>query len=246
MITTRRTAPTALKIALAGTLAVTALAACGDDTDDEATGDTARASASEAGGNAEFCDAFLALDQAFAQAPEDPAQIEDFAAENITPNLTAARETVPDELSSDVATMADAVDTFVAGGGDFAALDTPEFAEAAGRVYPELEAGPTVFSLTNDSDAGELHEMAIMKLKDGVDLTLDELLALPEDEAQQHVESPPTGAFAPPGASGGTTVELTSGRYVYVCFIPVGTTLDAEGSGPPHFMEGMAGEFTVE
>jgi hypothetical protein len=41
------------------------------------------------------------------------------------------------------------------------------------------------------------------------------------------------------------TADLTPGEYVYACFIPTGTTMDAEGTGAPHFMEGMMGSLTV-
>ena len=39
--------------------------------------------------------------------------------------------------------------------------------------------------------------------------------------------------------------DLAPGEYVAVCFIPVGTMPDHEGTGPPHFVEGMKQEFTV-
>ena len=45
--------------------------------------------------------------------------------------------------------------------------------------------------------------------------------------------------------------DLEEGRYVAICFIPVGTTPDVLASGappedtPPHFMEGMVTELTV-
>jgi hypothetical protein len=36
-----------------------------------------------------------------------------------------------------------------------------------------------------------------------------------------------------------------SQRLAVVCFVPIGTTMDAEGTGPPHAMEGMTQEVTV-
>ncbi len=37
-----------------------------------------------------------------------------------------------------------------------------------------------------------------------------------------------------------------TGNYAALCFIPVGTTSEeTEGTGPPHFTEGMAAEFEV-
>jgi hypothetical protein len=58
--------------------------------------------------------------------------------------------------------------------------------------------------------------------------------------------------FAPPSLGSWVKVDLDPGRYVALCFIPVGTTPDMIQSGAPpaedtpaHFMEGMVTEFTV-
>jgi hypothetical protein len=205
--------------------------------------------------------------------PEDPAELEAFVAERVTPKIEKVEANVPEVIATDVGVMTTAVDSVVSS-GDFSAFETPEFTEAQGTVYPALsemcgyaklevtavdysyegvpetmEAGTTVLVLDNQSQSGEYHEMGIVKLKDGADISLDELLALPEEETEQYIDpsSFGIGAYAAPGQSGGTTFELTPGRWIYACFIPVGTTDPAqEGSGPPHFMEGMAGEFTVE
>ncbi len=98
--------------------------------------------------------------------------------------------------------------------------------------------------LSNEADT-EFHEIGLVKLKDGVDVPLDELFSMPEEESEKLIESF-SAAYAAAGTVSGTTVDLTPGRWVYACFIPVGTTADTEGTGPPHFMEGMSGEFTVE
>jgi hypothetical protein len=48
------------------------------------------------------------------------------------------------------------------------------------------------------------------------------------------------------------TAELDPGRYVAICFVPVGATPEALESGAPldeedsHFMHGMLAELTVE
>ena len=73
---------------------------------------------------------------------------------------------------------------------------------------------------------------------------LQELLALPEEQALQKVV-PAGTAFASPAGSDTAFVRLTPGRYGVVCFIPEGTRPPAEGSGPPHFTLGMKGELTV-
>ena len=63
----------------------------------------------------------------------------------------------------------------------------------------------------------------------------------------------PGASFAAPGESDTLFVDLEPGRYVIVCFLPVGATPDnmealesGELQGPPHFTEGMVEEFTVE
>ncbi len=218
---------------------------------------------------AAFCDAFVAIDTAMASAPEDPSQMADYVAENITPNVEAIRANLPSEVADEVTVMIDAVET-VASTGDFSAFESPEFGAASGVVYPYLEdgcglpavkalavdysyggvpealaAGHTLFLLTNNSEAGEMHEMGLVKLKDGVDVPLEDLLTMPEKQSNKLIDHFAGGIFAPPGVTSGTTVDLTPGRWVYACFIPVGSVNGKEGKGKPHFMEGMSGEFTV-
>jgi hypothetical protein len=267
---------------LVGGVLIAGLAACGDDDEDAGTdasdegattteaseegGDLAAASASP-----EFCEGFHGLDTAFANAPEDPAQLEAFVTEQVDPNVALIEANIPTEVGDSIETMLAGVEELKAT-GDMAAFQTPEFAAAQGEVYPwladgcgwqsldvtgvdfafegvpeELEAGMTVITLENGTESGELHEIALMKLADDADITLDELLALSQEEAQQYLdpEVPPVFAFAMPGQTNGISADLAPGDYVYACFIPTGTTMEAEGQGAPHFMEGMAGELTV-
>lgn len=107
----------------------------------------------------------------------------------------------------------------------------------------EVDAGE--YGLMLDNQGTEWHEIIVMRKNDGVTASAQELLAMPEEEAMT-MASQVGAAFAAPGKTSGTVVDLTPGDYVAVCFIPVGTTgLDVEGEGPPHFMEGMVAEFTV-
>jgi hypothetical protein len=114
-------------------------------------------------------------------------------------------------------------------------------------IDDSLDAGPNVVTLQNDGE--ELHEVALFRFNDGVELTVDELLALPEEEALGSV-TPAGSGFAMPGATGYTVIDLTPGRYMAACFIPVGTTPDLlesgeEPQGEPHALQGMATEFEV-
>ena len=89
-----------------------------------------------------------------------------------------------------------------------------------------------------------------MKIADGEERSIDELLALPQEEVEA-VVSDVGFVFAPPSLGSWTTLDLEPGRYAALCFIPVGTTPDVLQSGAPpeegpgHFMEGMVTEFTV-
>jgi hypothetical protein len=260
------------------------LGACGgDDGDDTASDDTpggtsspgSSSRSSSSGGStagADFCEGFVALDQAFATPPEDPAGMEAFLSEQVAPALDRVRSDVPAEVAEPVGTMVATADEVVAS-GDMSAFEDPAFASAQGEVYPQLgglcgfeqvdvtavddgyegfpaqlAAGTAVVTLDNASAAGELHEMVLIKLAEGDRTSLDDLFAMSEEEAADHFDptSPPVAVLAAADQVGGTSVELTPGRYVYACFIPVGTTsFEAEGAGPPHVTEGMAGELAV-
>ncbi len=215
-----------------------------------------------------FCESFIAIDAATANAPEDPAELEAYLADEVLPLADETRDNAPEELAEPVGVMVDALDT-LAETGDFSAFDDPAFVDAQAEVYPALgetcgyqevtatavdygyqgvpatlEAGPTVFVIDNQSTAGEAHEIGVVRLVDGVTETAEQLLALPEEEAATKIEYA-GGAFAPAGGTGGISMDLAPGRYVYACFIPTGSIGDQEGTGAPHFTAGMFGEFTV-
>jgi hypothetical protein len=194
------------------------------------------------------------------------AALEEFGT-TVEPLLARVEETAPEEIAGDVETAAsmarEAITT-----GDTAALDGPEFQEADAAMdeymlaecgYEQVEsvgvdfayegipatvpAGTTAITFTNEGE--ELHEIGLARINDDVTLSVEELLALPEEQAMTMVTFT-GGAFAEPGASDTTFLGLEPGRYAAVCFIPEGTTHDTEGSGPPHFALGMLAEFTVE
>ena len=104
--------------------------------------------------------------------------------------------------------------------------------------------------ITFENNGSEYHELALARINDDVDLSAEELLALPQDEAEEKVTFL-NGAFAAPGETGYTAVDLAPGRYLAACFVPSGMTPaaveenpDFEG-GEPHFMQGMFTEFTA-
>ena len=92
---------------------------------------------------------------------------------------------------------------------------------------------------------------------------IEDLLALPEEEVEPFFAGLQFVTIALPGTSdtpgvvepeGGAAAVDGAGRYIYVCSFPQGTTVEdienatgpLEGDTPPHFVLGMAGEFTVE
>ena len=140
-------------------------------------------------------------------------------------------------------------------GSDAAAALEVTATEYAFEGLPETVPVGTEFTFTNGGK--EAHELVLLNIPDDEKRPVEELLALPPEEAQKL--GPPQGvAVAAPGQDGmvvdGTLVAEKPGRYVAVCFVPVGTTELPEGppqegeeqGGPPHFTQGMVREFTVE
>jgi uncharacterized cupredoxin-like copper-binding protein len=236
---------------------VLSVGGCGDD-DDDADG---------AADNA-FCTAGPAVDAALAPEEPDPAAIEAAVA--------AAEAAAPEEIEDDVQTAVSGVREALAT-ENFDLFETDEMGEALSSIneyyvsdcgfeeiavngteyafagVPEtVKAGPALLRLSNEGQ--EFHEAIVFRVNDGVDLSVTEILELPEEEAGTMVEE--MGAtFAEPGDAGATTLSLQPGRYAMVCFIPEGMTPQAaeeaeqsgtEPEGAPHFTLGMASEFTVE
>lgn len=219
-----------------------------------------------------YCTAHLALEAAMSSG--DPAMI--------GPAVNAVTESAPAEIADALAVAIEsgqtdgpptpefveaygAVTAWVSENCGFASLDVLATDYAFGGIPDEVPAGPTVVSLTNDGE--EMHEIILIRRNDGVTTPVEELLALPEEEAFAQVQFL-SAAFAAPGEVGHTVVDLAPGEYIALCFIPVGTTLEVfeqmsaameapagsgapEGSAPagsepaPHFAHGMIQEFTV-
>jgi hypothetical protein len=101
------------------------------------------------------------------------------------------------------------------------------------------------YAVTLANEGQELHELALVRLAEGEERSIEELISLPEEPELTEVG----GSFACPGTSAEpVAVEIdTPGRYVMICFIPVGTlpTTTEPVEGPPHASQGMVKEFTV-
>ena len=166
--------------------------------------------------------------------------------------VTAIRSSLEsgEDLTSDVTYQAadEVVDVFVAGSCGYDTIPVSAVEYAFVGLPATVPAGRTTFAFTNNG--AEIHEMVVFRINDDVTETIDELLALPEDEALAKVQFVGS-TFATQGATDIETLELTPGKYVALCFVPVGTTEvepadgNAEPLGPPHFTEGMQATFTV-
>jgi plastocyanin len=142
---------------------------------------------------------------------------------------------------------------YVKGNCGFTDLSVVGTEYAFGGIPSKVAAGPAV--ITFDNDGNEVHEVVILKVKDGVTESMEELLALPENQARKKLDpSVGAGTFAVPGETGYTAVEFTPGRYAAICFVTQGMTMEVmedvetggtEPEGAPHFMAGMVQEFEV-
>jgi plastocyanin len=108
--------------------------------------------------------------------------------------------------------------------------------EYAFQGMPEtLQAGRVAIRLENAGT--EPHQMSIVRIT--TDATVEELLLLPEKEANRQIEEA-GNLFARPGDSQRRVLDLAPGDYGYVCFV------STKASDGPHAFHGMVGEFTVE
>ena len=129
---------------------------------------------------------------------------------------------------------------------------------------PSTIVAGTTLTLANESSM-ELHEFVAIRLPDDETRSAEELLQLPPEELAAFFQFVSTVIITPPSAPEGFAVEgdgtLTEpGRYLVICAIPTGADPDeylaaaaeSEGGppqvdgGPPHFVNGMFAEVTVE
>ncbi len=208
------------------------------------------------------------MDKAFFGLPNDPDAMAQFVEANITPYIEPTIANAPPELADGVQVMFDALDQALTE-SDFSAFGTPEYVAAQSEVYPQLAevcglgsldtiaidygfegipatlpAGTTIVTIDNQSAAGEFHELTIARFNDGVTETAEQILALSGEDAAARVMLQ-ASASAEAGEIGGATINLVPGRYLYACFVPMGSIGAQEGDGAPHYTAGMYGEFTV-
>lgn len=245
---------------------------------DTATTASTRGPGSSPSNDGAYCKAALAIDTSpgpdidfeTASDAEVAAGVKAYATDTLGPLLDDVEAVAPEELADVVATYHKAV-AKVAATGDPSAFDDPAVAKAGqtahaydlktcgyeqadvvatdyafGGIATSYGSGPVSFEVSNKGK--EVHEMIVLRVKDGVDLSASEILALPEDQARQSVDT--VGSMDPlaPGDSDYVVVDLEPGRYLATCFLPKGaTSMDAMPSadGEPHAALGMVQEFTV-
>ena len=138
-----------------------------------------------------------------------------------------------------------------------------EAVDYAFEGLPDSVPAGTKLTLTNSSEV-EAHELVAFRIPDGETRSVEELLALPEEELMSMMSGPPATVLMAPPAGGeqiaavgdGTLSE--PGRYALVCFIPTGADpaalMEESGpdgppqvdGGPPHMVHGMHAELVVQ
>ena len=254
-----------------------------DDDDDTAASPSGSASEAEAGDVEAYCDAVFEIETVaepdidFESLSEDEQKeaAKKFASEELVPLTDDIQANTPAEIEDDIAILIGAVEK-VAETGDFSAFEEPAVEEAGDNAHAfdlencgwnavdvaateyefdgvaaEYEPGAVSFDFVNNGK--ELHEFILVKKKADTTETFDELLELPQEEAQEKIEQVDS-VFGAPGDDDYIVADLDEGEYMGICFIPVGLTPEAaqaaeeggeEPQGPPHFTRGMKVEFTV-
>lgn len=154
--------------------------------------------------------------------------------------------------SKKVAKAAGAIDEYVVANCGFLVLEVSGIDYEYQGIPAALVAGTQVFQLTNDAPK-ESHELVLMLVKPGVNISAKKLVSLPEKKADKKATFV-GAAFVEPGESAILIGSLEPGRYVYACFVATGgsTSADEHGGGEhggggdkPHWKNGMVGEFEV-
>ncbi len=113
----------------------------------------------------------------------------------------------------------------------------PSEGKYAFDVPAEVEGGTVQLTFKNTGAEG--HELAFVKVKDGTsaDQLVKDLFASDGAPIPDYVTGAPGGGGGTaPGATNVSTVSLDKGTYVYFCTF----------GDPPHYQNGMLGEFTVK
>lgn len=250
---TRGLATAALALALAGSV----LSACGDDEDAAATDTGTDAgvdapsddglAAGSGGLSAAACDAYAALGAGMVGDPAVAAEAATALAAELPADLEAAGTTLADTLSGDPDGMGSPEFTAAwaeVGDAAFDACEADAQLDVTGVDYgfeglpTTVDAGRVALRFTNGTTAGEPHELVLMRRNDGVTESVDELLALPEEQIGEKLTMAGVVFADAAGTSSVLLTDLEAGGYIAICMIPVGGGED----GAPHAAHGMVAE----
>ena len=229
------------RVIAVGAAAVLALGACAGDDDDDVSGVDTATEGDEPTNAAAFCDTIDDVGLAVSIGE---------GYEGIDDALVAAEEIAPEEISAEVTTMAEesraqvaagpppagappnipadeffvaaaAVGNYMADNCDYQVIDVAATDHAFDGIPADAEAGKTLIRITNDGT--EYHEVVLERVQQGETRSIEEILALPQHE-EGDLLNYLGSAFAPPGLSNWSVVNLSAGRHAALCFIPTGAT----------------------
>ena len=185
------------------------------------------------------------IDQLDDQLPEHPAAVKDVLA-TLRKLGTTGDGSILEDFDT---TKADAFMYDKCEGTDQERAVTAKEYEYDGGTQP-INAGVVRIRLHNGGQ--QLHEMLILKVKDGSTPTKAEMeaLAAQGDEALGAKFDFIDATLAEQGKDAYLTSTLQKGSYVAVCMLPVGATSfqalqSGSVDGPPHLSQGMMRSFTV-
>jgi hypothetical protein len=171
------------------------------------------------------------------QASEDVEALSSLVHEALTfGSLTAAQE-------EEAATVDDNLDEYRLAECGYQHVEATGIDFAYEGLPATVPPGVVAITFTNQGD--EPHEIFLARLNDNVTMSVDQVMALPEEQAFSMI-APVGRSSAMPGDSETTFIRMGPGRYGVACLIPQGTTPDTEGSGPLHVALGEFAEFTVQ
>jgi hypothetical protein len=221
------TAATVLGLAAVGVASAATGTTEPTDTASMGTEGEGTAAGSAAPSTEAFCAAEVALEAA--ASSEDPAAmgpafeaVVAAAPEDVRPmveDVLAHAEAGPGDPAFDEAYGA-MIDYMIANCG-YPVIDVTAQEYAFVGIPEEIAAGPTIFNITNKGE--QVHEMIVFRISDDVDLSVQEILQLPDEETEGMAEDV-GGTFVLPGNTGHAVLNLTPGRHAALCFIPEGTT----------------------
>jgi hypothetical protein len=117
---------------------------------------------------------------------------------------------------------------------------TVQLVDFAFALPPDIRAGEQIWEVSNVGQ--QVHHMVLFKLLEGK--TMDDFMAWMETEGEGEPAAEEAGGVGimSSGQTSYTTLDLSSGDYVAICFLP---DHSVGGDGAPHFTKGMMQMFTV-